>query len=433
MLALLIAVACSLGGSSNGRDETNSRPLEVRIALEAGRDLDVGQFVVTLGQATGIAVVKPEGSLSVPVAGVGGGVSRNALEGLLGPAASLSLDGKSLVVSLDRTRTTGDSRADWIQRLRKLAEHVEQEARREAKYGMRARPSYRPNDPGRPTICLVHGLNSSSGGFVHMIPPLEAAGFGVVVFDYPFNRELEDSCDRFRKDWAEFRHKNGETRPWAIVAHSMGALVSRSYVETDGVYDNDVSDLILIAPVNQGSSLAKIQTLLQLLDSVRAVRGNKHAEALSHLGDGLGEAAKDILPGSRFLKALNKNPRRAGVRYRIIAGDVGFVTREMRAQVESRMATVRKGGGLLGGLVRLASAEVEDQLDEVSDGTGDGCVTVERTKLPGVVDHVTIHANHAELIRAPLLFRDPGPVACMPYLLKWLPARTPAAASSSPP
>jgi hypothetical protein len=27
-------------------------------------------------------------------------------------------------------------------------------------------PSYRANDPGRPTICLVHGINSSSGGFV---------------------------------------------------------------------------------------------------------------------------------------------------------------------------------------------------------------------------------------------------------------------------
>ncbi|MFO0910035.1 MAG: hypothetical protein U0794_17100 [Isosphaeraceae bacterium] len=40
-------------------------------------------------------------------------------------------------------------------------------------------------------------------------------------------------------------------------------------------------------------------------------------------------------------------------------------------------------------------------------------------------DHVTIHANHAELIRAPLLFRDPGPVACMPYLLRWLPRPEP--------
>jgi hypothetical protein len=47
---------------------------------------------------------------------------------------------------------------------------------------------------------------------------------------------------------------------------------------------------------------------------------------------------------------------------------------------------------------------------------------VARTKLAGVDDHVVMHANHAELIRAPLLYPDPGPVACMPYLLRWLPA-----------
>ena len=32
------------------------------------------------------------------------------------------------------------------------------------------------NDSSRPTICLVHGLNSSSERFIHMIPWLEEAG-----------------------------------------------------------------------------------------------------------------------------------------------------------------------------------------------------------------------------------------------------------------
>ena len=38
---------------------------------------------------------------------------------------------------------------------------------------------------------------------------------------------------------------------------------------------------------------------------------------------------------------------------------------------------------------------------------------------------MTVHANHAELIRAPLLFPDPGPVVCMPYILRWLKADRP--------
>ena len=67
-----------------------------------------------------------------------------------------------------------------------------------------------------------------------------------------------------------------------------------------------------------------------------------------------------------------------------------------------------------------AAEDLSDRLDEITDGAGDGCVSLARTKLEGVSDQVVLHANHAELIRAPLLFRDPGPVACMPALLRWL-------------
>jgi hypothetical protein len=71
---------------------------------------------------------------------------------------------------------------------------------------------------------------------------------------------------------------------------------------------------------------------------------------------------------------------------------------------------------------RVASRELTSLLDELTDGSGDGCVAVERTRLEGAADHVTIHANHAELIRAPLLYPDEGPVACMPYVFRWLQA-----------
>jgi hypothetical protein len=58
-------------------------------------------------------------------------------------------------------------------------------------------------------------------------------------------------------------------------------------------------------------------------------------------------------------------------------------------------------------------------------------VAVERTRLDGVADHVTIHANHAELVRAPLLFPDPGRVVSMPYVLRWLKAAAPPARDKS--
>jgi pimeloyl-ACP methyl ester carboxylesterase len=392
----------------------------VVVPIGASHEVDVVEVVARLADATGVGFARPSGTLAMPIVGMAGNLARTMLSENLGPEVTLRVQDQALVIDLDAALLAAGRRASWEQRLRNLASCIEREIGRRAQYGMHALKSYRPNDPARPTVCLVHGMNSSSGGFVHMIRPLEEAGFGVVVYDYAFNRDLKESCARFAKDWAAFRLKVGETRPWALVGHSMGALVARSYVEDPEAYAGDVSSLILIAPVNKGSSLAKAQMLMQLLDGVRAVNGKKGVDAMASLADGLGEAADDILPGSAFLKGLNARPRRAGVSYHILAGDAGFVSSTARRRIEDQSALMRRGGGLLGGLARLASGDLLAGLDELCDGTGDGCVSVANTRLEGVTDHVTIRANHAELIRAPLLYPGPGPVACMPHLLRWL-------------
>jgi pimeloyl-ACP methyl ester carboxylesterase len=296
--------------------------------------------------------------------------------------------------------------------------------------GFRARASYQANDPARPTVCLIHGMNSSSGSFVHMIPSLEAAGFGVVVYDYRFNRDLDRLAPEFLRDWRAFRKQVGERRPWAIVTHSMGALLARWYVEGDD-YAGDVSDLLMIAPPHGGSAVARAQTLFQIIEAAQAANGPK-ARARVPFADGLGEAADDLLPGSAFLEALNARPRRQGVRYSILAGDRGFLTAEDRARVEARIRVLTSSGGLLGGLSRLAAGDVKRQLDELTDGTGDGCVAVASTRLEGVADHQILHADHVTLIRGPLFYPDPGPVVCMEFVLKRLeqaraaPAQAPA-------
>ncbi|SIN93064.1 Serine aminopeptidase, S33 [Singulisphaera sp. GP187] len=415
-LALMVSVATGFAAAAD------QEPIEIRIPLANSRELDVGVLVAKLSALTGVRVKPPVGKLFLPVAGVGGGLSRTTLATILGDDMRLEVDQGVLIVEVERRVLDPDRLHGWTESVQRLAEHVDREAKRRAKYGMRALKSYRPNDPGRPTVCLVHGLNSSSGGFVHMITPLEEAGYGLVVYDYPFNRSLAESSAQFAQDWQSFRRSVGEKRPWAIVAHSMGALVARSFVEDPESPVSDFSTLIMVAPVNQGSSLAKAQTFLQLLNGVQAIQNKKTTEALAHLGDGLGEAAQDLTPGSAFLTALNRRPRREGVSYHIVAGDAGIVSSEARRTVEARINAMRKEGGLLGGLTRFATADLSTRLDEVSDGFGDGCVSVASSRLPGVTDHVVLHANHAELIRAPLLFADPGPVACMPDLLRWLDA-----------
>lgn len=400
----------------------NTDPVRVTVPFVEAGEIDLSELVVRLAKATGLDVERPRGDVTLPANGLAGKLSRKMLAATLGTDATITVEGLALVVTIDPESLGPGRRDEWRNRVLGLAAIADREAKRRLHYGMHALKSFRPNDATRPTICLIHGVNSSSGGFVHMIPPLEEAGFGVVVYDYPYNRSLEDSCLRFAKDWSAFRRETGESRPWAIVGHSMGTLLARDYVESPA-YGGDVSSLILVAPVNQGSHLAQTQTLLQFIKGLRAVNGRKSSEALAHLGDGLGEAAADMTPGSDFLKTLNGRPRRVGVPYHILAGDVAFLPPSTRRQIEDQVTLARKQGGLLGNLVRVATGDghnLSDRLDEVTDGSGDGCVSVARTRLAGVSDHVVIHANHAELIRAPLLFADPGPVACMPYLLRWL-------------
>jgi pimeloyl-ACP methyl ester carboxylesterase len=394
----------------------------VEIPVNETGDVSVAEIIGRLAWASGVEIDRPPAGLTLSTRGLSRALTRALLAEALGPEVEITFQPRAMVVKVD-DRILGRTRqAEWIGRLRDLSDRTAEAARRRESYGMRALASYRPNDPARPTVCLVHGLNSSSGGFVHMLPWLEEAGYGIVIYDYPFNRAIEESCAAFARDWAAFRRQSGDGRPWAILAHSMGALLARSLVEDDATWAGDVSSMILIAPVNQGSHLARVQTVMQLMNGLKSIQSRKTSKAMLHLSEGMGESAQDMLPGSAFLTGLNRRSRRRGVPYHIVAGDIGFLTREGRAQVEGQVALVNRNAGIFGRLAQAATSDLPELLDELTDGTGDGCVAVERTRLAGVADHVVLHANHAELIRAPLLFADPGPVACMPDVLRWLEA-----------
>ena len=390
-------------------------PVVVRVELSASSEVDVSEVVERLARASGLGIDRPPAPLRLPLEGRAASLTRTLLAETLGPDAQIDVAPRELSITLAPGLFEPSRKADWERRVRELAGRVAREAERRSRYGFSSRASYRPNDPSRPTVCLIHGLNSTSGVFKHLFEPLEAAGYGLMLYDFPYNRDLDESSADFGRDWKEFRRKSGDKRPWSIVAHSMGSLLARSYVEHDA-YDQDVASMILIAPPNRGSSLARAQTFLQMVQSLQAIQGAKRTDPLALLGDGLGAAADDMTPGSSYLKGLNARKRREGVRYHILAGDVGYLNAESRKRVEAQVS----GRGVLGGIGRLVTSQVATQLDEITDGLGDGCVSVASTRLEGVEDHRVLHANHLELIRAPLLYPEPGPVASMPDLLRWL-------------
>jgi len=406
----------------HGEGPAGPVPVAVRIDLNGASEVDVAEVVDRLARASGLAVTRPPGALRLPTTGLAAPLTRTLLGETLGPDAALEFGPRELVITLAPRVAEPARKVEWEGRLRDLSNRAVREIDRRSRYGFHARASYRPNDPERPTVCLIHGLNSTSGVFLHMVGPLEAAGYGVVAYDFPYNRDLDDTSAAFGRDWAEFRRKTGDARPWAVVAHSMGSLLARSYVEDDASYARDVSSMILIAPPHHGSSLARAQTFLQMVQGLQAIQGTRRTDPLALLGDGLGAAADDMTPGSAYLRGLDRAKRRPGVAYHTLAGDVGYLNPKARQRVEAQIG----GGGILGGIGRVVAAGASASLDEITDGLGDGCVSVASTRLEGVPDHRVLHANHLELIRAPLLFPEPGPVASIPEILRWLSEDAPA-------
>ena len=236
-----------------------------------------------------------------------------------------------------------------------------------------------------------------------MIPPLEEAGYGVVVFDYPFNQRLDEFVrpvpPRLAGVPARGRRDAALGDPGALDGGAGGPIVRRGR----GPHRSDVASLILIAPVNQGARLARVQPFCQTISSLFAINSKRTSQALRSFGrDRRGRRGHP--PRQRVPEALNAAPP-PDVPYHILAGDAASsrATRGSAGQLEVAQGErgARPGS-------RVANRDLASLLDEITDGTGDGCVSVARTRLDGATDHVTIHANHAELIRAPLLYPDAG-------------------------
>jgi len=247
---------------------------------------------------------------------------------------------------------------------------------------------------------------------------LEREGYGIVLYDYPFSRDLDETAPAFETAWKAFRNEAGERAPWAILCHSMGALLARSYVEGEN-YQGDVAALVLIGPPNRGSELARAQALLEWIEGLQAATGQDE-RAIVRLSQGIGEAAEDLSPGSEFLKRLEEPGSRPDVPYYVLAGSGGFLSSEARERIEAQYRAARERTGLLGRIVSLATGDLEGVLDALTEGTGDGAVAVASTRLPEVVEHKVIPANHVELIRGPLFYPEPGPIACLPDVIRWL-------------
>ena len=120
-----------------------------------------------------------------------------------------------------------------------------------ARYGLQMPAHF---DPARPLVVLVHGLDCDRANWTDMLSLLTREGHQVACFTYPSDQPVADSAALFARHLTDLRRAHPQSR-LDIVAHSMGGLVARAYVEGPD-YAGGVGRLILVGTPNAGSGRA---------------------------------------------------------------------------------------------------------------------------------------------------------------------------------
>ncbi len=133
--------------------------------------------------------------------------------------------------------------------------------------------------PGRPTVLLVHGYGCSRGVWWFIRRRLEAAGYNVAsVSLVPPYTSVGKLVPQLHARIEAVIAAAG-VQQLTLIAHSMGGLVSRSYLARHGIAR--VNRLITLATPHQGSEIARI---------------------------GIGRNAREMEPGSQWLHDLGVEP-----------------------------------------------------------------------------------------------------------------------------
>jgi len=246
-------------------------------------------------------------------------------------------------------------------------------------------------------VVLVHGLDEPGKLWMNVAPAVTKAGYTTCEFRYPNDQPLTASATYLLHSLGDLRAR-GATEI-IFVSHSMGGLICRELLtspELDhagGVSKKEVpavKRLIMLCPPNHGSPLAHARFAVELRDQcVRLFKGNGHL--LSGLVDGTGEAGTDLMPDSEFLKKLNGRPNPRGVALTIIAGIASPITAEQLGTMAKQEPATAATDDVV--------QQCREALESLAEGVGDGCVSVDSAKLPGVADFVTVKGTHLSAVR----------------------------------
>lgn len=288
-----------------------------------------------------------------------------------------------------------------------------------AAYGLKPyRDMTKSPDAGRRDVVLIHGLDDPGKVWMNLAPRLDREGFRVWIMTYPNDQPITASARLFLEELEALKEKGIES--FDVVAHSMGGLVTREMITHPGWAFEDrtrpravprLSRFVMVGTPNHGSQLARFRLFSELRDQLVNIL-NRDYHWLTPIVDGAGEAGIDLLPGSRFIETLNRRPRPKGVDMLVIAGMISpWQVKDIERLIDS--AQERLPSAADGSLEQIA-----DRLTAMSNGVGDGLVTVDSARLKGVPLRI-VSGSHISIIRN-LTAQNPRVPPAIPIILDLL-------------
>jgi hypothetical protein len=272
-------------------------------------------------------------------------------------------------------------------------------------YGLVLDEGWNRAPPDQNLVVVVHGLDSGPERLAPLLAAIRKEGFSCASFRYPNDQPIADSAKLLSCELKRLARQHPR-RGVSLVTSSMGGLVARAVVEDPRLDCRSVRQLIMVAPPNHGSALARFGFGLDLWEHLSGRVRKKEARLFYALvEDGLSEAAADLRPGSPFLRHLNARGRNPRVRYTILLGTGGPLRPVELALLRKSIAAAGRptrpcppgARPCPSRWVRFFGARVHtwlEDLDEVVEDKGDGAVSVERGRLEGVNDTVLLKFRH---------------------------------------
>jgi pimeloyl-ACP methyl ester carboxylesterase len=367
-------------------------PMEARVKLRDGKlqTADVSRVLLESFHLKGVELNVG----SIDMTGLRGATFCRALKASLGDGCNIEVAEDALILHFDPAKLPRSfSDAKLATRIFTATAAPDATAAQRRSYGLLL-PKH--VDPQRRMAVLVHGLDCHRSNWYPMADLLVGEGFQIAYFTYPSDGPLEESAKFLADEMTALRDRYPDV-PLDVIAHSMGGLVARRYVEGDA-YGGGMRHLILLGTPNQGSSWAAYRIALEAEEHFGLWKHEKDWSPSWMITDGLGEAGRDLKPTSRFLKELNSRPRREGVAYTIVAGSHHPIYSVAGDALNGCANVIPDRAAGWWGFRQTESALRRGAVKmRTRSGKSDGPVNLSSTQLEGVEDHVVLPADHTGL------------------------------------